>query len=205
MELSARSVSSAISSSTVCSRVARRAMRQRTSSPVFCSERVVHVIENAGEQLVVVAELEQLRVGVLEQLNRGFGAGVAVVEKCRVPADHGQVVLVIGNARLQHLSAFAGGEREPVAAHNLRDFKPVIAGQVGGSSRAACCFAHVKDEVVLAEPARVGLDHRAWPRAQPLAHDGLDARGKINIPHPAAGQMDQAFPVARRRRADRPR
>ena len=76
MALSARSVSSLTSSRTVCSFEAARAVRQRdhqSGAPGF--EEVVDVFQFGGQQFVVVAELEQLRVGVLQKLDRGLGAG----------------------------------------------------------------------------------------------------------------------------------
>ncbi len=54
----------------------------------------------------------------------------------------------------------------------------------------------MEDEVVFAEPARVGLDHGVRGALKTLAHEGLDARGKIHVPNPAAGEVDEAFPIA---------
>ena len=75
MALSARSVSSSTSSRTVCRRLARFAVRQRAHD---AHGAVVHEIVDAGEfagqELVVVAEFEQLRVGVFEELDDGLGA-----------------------------------------------------------------------------------------------------------------------------------
>ena len=99
MALSACSVSSSTSSRTVCSLVAARAVRQRdqqAGASVF--EEVVDAFELAGEQFVVMAELEQLRVRIFQQLDGGLGAGERVVEEGGIPADHGQVVRVVGDA-----------------------------------------------------------------------------------------------------------
>ena len=74
MALSACSVSSATSSSTVCSRVAERASRHRARMPVPLSSSGVDALQFFGQQIVVVAEFEQLRIGILQQLNRGISA-----------------------------------------------------------------------------------------------------------------------------------
>jgi hypothetical protein len=170
-------------------------------------ERVVDVGEDSGEQLVVVAELEELRVGVLEQLNGGLRAVVRVQEKRRVPADDREVGVVVRDARLQHLGALARREPLPVAAHDLRNLEAVIAHHVGsglGGGLRRLFIAHVEDEVVFAEPARVGTDERVRVAGdgavEALAHDRLHARRKIHVPNPAAGQLHQALPVARERK-----
>ncbi len=54
----------------------------------------------------------------------------------------------------------------------------------------------MEDEVVFAEPARIRLDHGCRGALEALAHDGLNARGKIHVPNPAAGERDEAFPIA---------
>src|SRR5580698_8945672 len=75
----------------------------------------------------------------------------------------------------------------------------MIAGEVGGAG-AIESFAHVKDEIVLAEPFFIRLDHRAGDALQPLANDRLDARGEVDVPDPAAGEVDEILPVARKRK-----
>ena len=54
----------------------------------------------------------------------------------------------------------------------------------------------MKDEVVLAEPAGIGLDQGGRDPFQALADDGLDTGGEIDVPHPSAGEADEAVPVA---------
>ena len=111
MALSARSVSSFTSSRTVCSLLAAWAVRQRDhESGASGFEEVVDVFEFLGQELVVVAELEQLRVGILQQLDGGLGAGGRVVEKGGVPSDDREIVGIVRNARLQNLLALAIGE-----------------------------------------------------------------------------------------------
>src|SRR5713226_8444010 len=58
-------------------------------------ERAVHVGQQAGEEFVVVAKLQQLRVRVFEQIdNRGGGVRL-IVYKPGAPAGHDQVGRII--------------------------------------------------------------------------------------------------------------
>src|SRR5579863_9995753 len=84
-------------------------------------EEVVDFFQFGGEEFVVVAELEELRVGILQELDSSFGAGGAVVNEGGVPSDHGEIVRIVGNAGLQNFLAFAVGERLGLAPHDLRD------------------------------------------------------------------------------------
>src|SRR5437660_158253 len=70
-------------------------------------EEVVDAFEFAGEEFIVMAEFEQLRIGVFEKLDGGLGAGDRVVKKGSVPADHGQVGRIVRDAALQHFLALA--------------------------------------------------------------------------------------------------
>src|SRR4051812_29460039 len=74
----------------------------------------------------------------------------------------------------------------------------MIARQFHGG-RGAGRLADVKDEVILAQPALVWLDHGGRDAFQLLPDHGLDPERKIYVPHPATGQTDQGFPVARER------
>ena len=58
----------------------------------------------------------------------------------------------------------------------------------------------MKDEVVLAQPAPIGLDHGTGDALKLLAHDGFNTRGEVDIPNPAAGQVHEAFPIAGERK-----
>src|SRR5215467_9977879 len=48
-------------------------------------EEVVDVLQLNAQQFVIVAELEQLRVGILQQLNGGLGSGLRVIDEGGVP------------------------------------------------------------------------------------------------------------------------
>ena len=73
--LSACSVSSVTSSNTVCSLVAALAVRQRDQKSGALVEEVVNPFQFTGQQIVVMTKFKQLRVGVLQQLNRGLRPG----------------------------------------------------------------------------------------------------------------------------------
>src|SRR4029077_15468606 len=80
-------------------------------------ERAVHVGEQAGEQLVVVAKLEQLRVRVFEQVDDRRRGVRLVVDKPGAPTGHDQVRRIIRQSAAQDLVALPGGERRRLAAH----------------------------------------------------------------------------------------
>ena len=95
-----RSVISLTSMKSACRwRVARdvaAAAQEREPGRLF--HRRVDARELDVEQLVVVAELEQLRVGELEDLERRLDARLGVVDKRRVPRRHDEVVGQVGQA-----------------------------------------------------------------------------------------------------------
>ena len=72
-----------------------------------------------------MAEFEQLRVGVLQQLDGGFGAGLRVVDEGGVPSDDREVVGIVGDAGLQNLLALAFGKHGGFAANDLGDLRRV--------------------------------------------------------------------------------
>src|SRR6266576_6415195 len=124
-------------------------------------KEVVDVFQFLGEQFVIVAKLEKLRVGVLQELDGGFGAGRRVVDEGGVPSDDSQVGRIIGDAGLENFLALAFREGGGFPANDLGD-GVALRGQeffgVGGSFD----LAHMEDEVVLLQPAVliVGLDQR---------------------------------------------
>ena len=115
------------------------------------------------EQLVVVAKLQQLGVGVLEQLHRALRAGLGVVDECRVPGRHHEIVGEIGNAVAQHFVAFLGAERRLLGAQQLRDRLTMPRDQfVGAGSR--CGVGHGEDQVILGQERGSRPCHR-WCHA----------------------------------------
>src|SRR5271157_1532383 len=164
-------------------------------------EEVVDVFQLFGEQLVVMAELEQLRVGVLQELDRGLGAGGRVVDEGRVPADHGQIVGIVGNARLQNLLALAFGKHRHLAADDLGNLVSVRGQQIVGRGRALILagvyLANMEDEVILLEPlGLVGLDQSRSGALQLLARDARGHGLEVRVGGPAAGNLNQVFPGA---------
>ena len=84
-------------------------------------EEVVDVFQFAGEQFVIVAELEELRVGVLQKLDGGLGAGGRVIDEGGVPSDDGEVGRIVGDAGLENFLALAFGEGGGFPADDLGD------------------------------------------------------------------------------------
>ena len=122
MALSARSVSSFTSNSTVCNLEAalgRAPARPPSSAADF--QEVVDVLQFLGQQLVVVAELQQLRVGVLQKLDRRLRPGLGVVDEGRVPSNDREIAGIVRHARREDLLAFAFGEHGGFAADDLGD------------------------------------------------------------------------------------
>ena len=72
--------------------------------------------------------------------------------------------------------------------------REVVARQIRGRGVAGG-LADMKDEIVLAEPAFVGLNHGGGNALQFLAHDRLYPQRKVHIPDPPAGKADEVVPV----------
>ena len=111
-------------------------------------EEVVDVFEFLGEQFVVVAELEQLRVGVLQELDGGLGADGGVVDEGGVPSDDREVVGIVGDARLQNFLALAFGERGRFSADDLGDVVALGGEQIVGGGRGFFSFKPVSSKPV---------------------------------------------------------
>ena len=162
---------------------------------------IVNALQFAGQQFVVVAEFEELRVGVFEQLDDGFRAARRVVEERPVPADHGEVVRIVRDFRLHDFLLLAIGEGNVFAAHDLRDASSLGREQFG-RRRIAGDVAHVEDEVVFMQPALVELDQRGPGALDLLFDDLLGEAGEIGVPNPAAGEADERVPVAGKRQLE---
>ena len=201
MALSARSVSSFTSSRTVCSLVAARARRQRASIPVPLSRRGVHTSQFAGEQFVVVAEFQQLRVGVFQQLDGGLGARLAVVQETlrssRSPPDRWDSrkcgTAEFRCARRRKAGRFLRGRFARCARPGKRTAR---------RRRESRNLPHVENEVVLTQPFRIGLHQRRSGPLQFLADDAGGVLVKVDVPDPAAAQANQRVPVAGKRQLE---
>ena len=108
-----------------------------------------------------MAEFKQLRIGILQQLNGGFRAHIAVVNKRCIPADHRKIIGVVRNARLQNLVTLTVGQRARLPADNLCNLCPVRGDQLCGGRRSGH-LRHVKNEVILTQPVGIGL-HQGRP------------------------------------------
>jgi len=68
-----------------------------------------------------VAKLEKLRVGVLQKLDGGLGAGGRVINEGGVPSDDGEIGRIVGDAGLEDFLALAFGEGGGFSANDLGD------------------------------------------------------------------------------------
>ncbi len=79
-----------------------------------------------------MAELEQLGIGVFEQLHGGFRAGFRVVNEGGIPSQDGHVVRVVRHCGLQDFAAFAVGKSGILSADDLRDLLAAGAEKLSG-------------------------------------------------------------------------
>src|ERR1700746_2484912 len=106
-----------------------------------------------------MAEFQELRVGVLQQLNGGFSTGLRVINEPRVPPDDGKIVGIIGDATLENLLALAFAKRGSFAADNLGD-APALRREEFFGRGSTLDLTEVKNEIILLQPVLffVGLD-----------------------------------------------
>ena len=162
-------------------------------------EEVVDLFEFLGEQLVVVAELEQLRVGVLEELDGGLGAGLRVVDEGGIPSDDREVAGIVRDAGLQNFLALAVGECGHLSANNLGDLV-ALRGEKFVRGRRAVDLANVEDEVVLLQQfGGVRLDQRGGGAFEFLPDDARGELLEIGVGGPAAREFDESVPPAGKR------
>src|SRR5262249_59796927 len=114
-------------------------------------ERAVDVGEQVSEQLVVVAEFEELHVRVFEEVdNRGSGVGL-VIDKGGGPADDGEVRGVVGERGAEDFVALGYGERNSFTANQLGDLVAMALEELGGGGGAPIGMLgrlNVDDEIV---------------------------------------------------------
>src|SRR6185369_6911512 len=77
--------------------------------------------QDAREEFVVVAELEQLGVGIFEQLNGRGGPFGRIVNQRSHPAYDQHVAWIVRQRPFEGLLAFARRQRTSFAADQLRD------------------------------------------------------------------------------------
>src|ERR1039457_2137221 len=122
------------------------------ASPMF--QRCVDTSQFAGQQLVVMAELQQLRVDVLQDLHRSFGARRCVINQRGIPSNHDQVVGIVGKTGLQNVIVLTARERGQLAAQYLRNLWPVVGQQIG-AERLPGDTAQGENVIIFAEPFAV--------------------------------------------------
>src|SRR5436305_1591759 len=142
-----------------------------------------------------MAELEQLGVGIFEQLNDRVRTGRAVIEKRAIPADHSQIVRIIRDARLQDFLIFAIRKRYVFAPNDLGNAS-TFSRQQSRSRRIPRNIAHMKDKVVLVEPLVIELNQRRAGTLDLLLNDLLGEAREVGIPHPTAREADERVPVS---------
>src|SRR5215472_7712038 len=96
-------------------------------------------------------EFQELRVGVLEQLDRGFGAGLGVINERGVPPDDRKIIWIIGDAALENLLALAIAKDGSFAADDLGDAAALRREEFFGR-RTTLNLTEVKNEVILLQP-----------------------------------------------------
>src|SRR5580700_2572558 len=169
----------------------------RPKSAASALQEVVDVLELLGKKFVVVAEFQQLRIGILQELDSRFGAGRSVVDKGSIPSDHGEVAGIVGNPRLENFLAFTVGKRLVLTAYHLRNAICLRCQQVRARG-GPCNLPQMEDEIVFLQPlGGVRLDQRGGRTLKFLLDDASGEALKVGIPNPATGKLDQLVPVAR--------
>src|SRR4051812_23680252 len=133
-------------------------------------ERCVYAFQLTCQQLVVMTELEQLRVCVFQQLDRRLRSGSRVVEKRSIPSDDCEIVRIKRDARLQHLVRLTLRQPGALAAHDLRHQRALLLQQLNGA-RQLGDLADVKDKIIFTQPFFIGLDQCRRGTLQPLLYD----------------------------------
>jgi hypothetical protein len=160
-------------------------------------QEVVDAFQFAGEEFVVVAELEELRVRVLQQLDGGLSAGGRVVDEGSVPSDDSEVGGIVRDAGLENFLALGFGESGGFSADDLgylvaRGSQEIVGGGLSLN------LADVEDEVVLLQPVVlvIGLDQGGGGALQLLADYAAGQLFEVGVGGPVGGELDQFLPVA---------
>ena len=126
------------------------------------SQRSMDLFQNTTQDCVVVAELQELGVGVFEKLDAGEGSGVCLAQKGCVPARDHQVVGVVGHGGVENFALFFSGEFREFATDDFGDITAVFRDQTCSGKAISAVrrgfIAEVNDVVVLREPFLVGAD-----------------------------------------------
>ena len=118
----------------------------------------VDVGERIVQQLVVIAELQKLRVGELDDLDRRQRSGGSIVHERGVPRGDDEIIGEVRQAVAKNLVAFLPAERRAFAAKHRRDHVAVMRHEIVGGVRATQ-LVHRKDEIVLGQERLARLGH----------------------------------------------
>src|SRR5579864_6642731 len=168
-------------------------------------EKIVNILEFARHQLVVMSKLQQLGVGVLQELNRSLRARGSVVNEGRVPSNHGKVMRIVRHTRLQDFLALAVRQQAGLAAHDLGDLVTLRREQFVGRRRAGD-LAQVEDKVIFLQPwilfVVVRLHQRGGRTLELLLHDSRRENFEVRVRRPPAREFHQVIPVPRKRQLE---
>ena len=162
-------------------------------------KRLVDDVELAIEQRVVGAQLEQLRIGELEDVRDGVGAVAPVVDERGVPLHQGQVVYEVGEAKPKGFVDFTARERRAFVEQERGDVLGVLFVQ-GQPAHGLGELLHLEDEVVFDERfvrivegapefAAHALDRRLRVGGEAVV--GPDAVGDLDVLFPRTGCVDR--------------
>ena len=95
-------------------------------------QRCVHTSQLTSEQLCHrSAKLQQLRLDIVQYLNRRFSPGGSVINQRGIPSHHDQIVWIVGKAGLEDIIILLPRERKELAAQDLGNLRPLLSQQVG--------------------------------------------------------------------------
>ena len=155
-------------------------------------------VELDVEQLVVVAKLQQLRVGKLEDLEGGLHTGLGVEHEGRVPRRHDEVIGQVGQPVVHHLVALLAAERLAFAADQAGNLLGTRRHEIlGGRRRLESGHRH--DQVVFAQQRLATGCHRRRKALEEAARDRLRMPFEIGVLDVDLAQANQLGPFARER------
>src|SRR5262245_55484605 len=181
-----------------------RTAPEQVLPPAGALQRRVDPRELRVQQRIVVAELEQLRVRELEELQRGGRARVRVVDERGVPRRDDEIVGQVRQPVLEYLVLLLRAQRRRLAAQHLRDLRAARGHQRLGVERRRE-LVHGEDQVVLGEERRPRLRHGAGAALDRLAHRLLGRFLEPRVLDIALAGREQIVPGAAERLHQRER
>ncbi len=111
------------------------------------------------EQLVVIAELQELRVGELDNLERGLRAGGSIVHEGRVPRRDDEIVREVRDPMAEYLVPLLAAERGALAPQHRCDDVAMMLHDLLGRMRTAQ-IVDGKHQIVLGQRGLPRIGHR---------------------------------------------